>query len=275
MPWPIADAWNQHLEEMNKSQLSQQYSVALVRIEAPFTQGWHHTEHVHPYWQMELVESAGFSVSFGKKEIIPEDGDILLIPPQNTHLFHHENGKNGWSIKFAVAEMEERYPVGLLPRSDAGTLLHRTLCDAVRMFNNAPTGTIRISIEHLIAAILDLHFSNQPQDGNENTLVRNIRKIVEEAVAVCQPITVSAIAAQCGCSTVYINRIFKHQMGIPVKVFIDQYRFETARKLLLSSGLNITEIATEMGFDDVFRFSRFFKRMNGASPSEYKKKSLR
>lgn len=271
MPWPIADAWNQHLDEMNRRQLSHQFSVSLVRIEAPFEQGWQHTEHVHPYWQMELVEDAGFSVRFGRKEIFPEGGDILLIPPQNWHHFNHADGKRGWSVKFAAAELEERYPVGLLPSGDAGALLHRALLEAVRQFTAGASTPIQIVIEHLLAAVLDLYLADRLDSGAESELVRQVRKLVGEAVAAGEAITVAAIAARRGCSTVYLNRVFKRHMGMPIKVFIDQYRFETARKLLLASSLNITEIAAEMGFDDVFRFSRFFKRMSGEAPRDFMK----
>ena len=274
MPWPIADAWNQHLDEMNRRNQSCQVSVSFVRLEAPFEKGWPHTEHVHPYWQLELVEHGGFSVSFGRKEIFPEAGDILLIPPQNWHYFHQEGGKGAWSVKFAVPEMEERYPVGLLPRSEASGILHGALLESARLFARDASDSAKMIFEHLIAASLELYCSARQHKAEENELVREVRRLVEAANAACKPITVSEIAAGRGCSTVYLNRVFKRCLGVPVKVYIDQYRFETARRLLLESSLNITEIAAEMGFDDVFRFSRFFRRMGGESPGKFKKSQL-
>ena len=270
MPWPIKDAWNQHLDEMNRRQLSRQLSVSLVRLEAPFEKGWPHTAHVHPYWQMELVERGGFSVSFGGRELFPEAGDLLLIPPQNWHYIHQEGGKGAWSVKFEVAEMEERYPVALLPRSEASGILHQALVQGGRLFERSHSEEAKMALEHLLAAVLDFYCSGRLHTAEENSLVKAVRLLVEEANAACKPVGVSEIAAKRGCSTVYLNRVFKRCLGVPVKVFIDQYRFETARRLLLESQLNITEIASEMGFDDVFRFSRFFRRMSGVPPSKFR-----
>jgi AraC-like DNA-binding protein len=44
-----------------------------------------------------------------------------------------------------------------------------------------------------------------------------------------------------------------------------------ARRLLRYSNISIKEIAYEIGYEDIQSFSRFFKRMEGVSPSEFKK----
>jgi AraC family transcriptional activator of pobA len=43
-----------------------------------------------------------------------------------------------------------------------------------------------------------------------------------------------------------------------------------AANLLDSSGLQISEIAVTLGFQDPAYFTRFFKRMTGQSPKEYR-----
>ncbi|MBN2640753.1 MAG: helix-turn-helix transcriptional regulator [Victivallales bacterium] len=274
MPWPIEDAWNQHLDNMNRRVHSRQYTVSLVQVEEPNSGNSSHTEHVHPYWQMELSEHAGFTVRCGTVEHMPDENDFLLIPPQNLHHFSYLHGKNAWSVKFAVAELEERYPIAILPRTHTSELLYHTLKAALMMPCNQEPEATQILIEHLLGAVIDLYFYARACDGNENVLIRKVRKFVESCDAQRRCPSVKEIAGYCACSTVFLNRVFRRYLGVPVKVFVDQYRFETARKLLLFSKLNITEVAVEMGFDDVFRFSRFFKRLSGSSPSEYKRLNL-
>jgi AraC-like DNA-binding protein len=43
-----------------------------------------------------------------------------------------------------------------------------------------------------------------------------------------------------------------------------------ARRLLQYSELSIKSISYEIGFEDIQTFSRFFKKNEGVSPSEYR-----
>jgi AraC family transcriptional activator of pobA len=274
MPWPTPDAWNQHLEEMNKRRPSRALSVSLVRVERTFAPGWKHTAHVHPYWQMDLVDRCGFTLRLSDRKIDPKDGDIILIPPQNWHHFRRvsaPDATSGWSLKFSVLEMEGSRPPVIFPRGAASEMIHRALTDAAAGFCESGSSEWRIVTECLIAAALDICFSENQRESPENGLVRRARKMVDDAISSGGPVSVGGIASAEGCSTVYLNRIFKRSMGVPLKTYIDQRRFETARNLLLSSGLSVSETAAEMGFGDVFRFSRFFKRMSGESPRAFRR----
>ncbi|OGV55942.1 MAG: hypothetical protein A2017_07690 [Lentisphaerae bacterium GWF2_44_16] len=270
MAWPTHNAWDQHLEEMNCRHLSCQYTVNLVRIEGPFPHGARHTEHVHPYWQMELVEKKGFSVLLNTGRLIPDDGDMLFIPPRNWHYMDHPHGRLSWSIKFVVAEMEEKYPAGILAKTKETGILFKALLEAVKLEKSSPSHTSQLLVEHLLATLLDLHFRKHGWEEKEDIRIRKVRRRIEELIVAGKPVMVKKLAEENSYSTVYINRIFKKYLGVPLKVYIDQYRFETARRLLMESEMNMTEIAAEMGFDDVFRFSRFFKRMSGEAPRNFK-----
>jgi iron complex transport system substrate-binding protein len=48
-----------------------------------------------------------------------------------------------------------------------------------------------------------------------------------------------------------------------------QLRIQAAKNLLLTSGLSIKEIACQVGFSDVYTFSKSFKRISGISPSAF------
>jgi len=270
MPWPVSDAWNQHLDEMNKRPRSPSLSVSLVRIEPPFEKGWRHVAHLHPYWQMEIVENAGFSLDFGSRRVSPKSGDVLLIPPGTWHHFLHPKGKGGWSLKFAVAEMEERYPAGSLPKGPASDALRKALLKLAKFFAKGPDETLKAALESLLAGAVALYSSGGGWTPDDDGALRDLRRMAEESFAACKPLSVSEAASRHGCSTAYLNRVFRKRLGIPAKAYLDQLRFETARRLLLDSGMNVSQVSAEMGFPDVFAFSRFFKRMSGASPRKYK-----
>lgn len=54
--------------------------------------------------------------------------------------------------------------------------------------------------------------------------------------------------------------------------YITDIRVTKAKELLLYSSFNITEIASIVGYDNSFYFSRIFKKNTALSPREYKNK---
>lgn len=66
----------------------------------------------------------------------------------------------------------------------------------------------------------------------------------------------------------YLSRIFKEVKGISIQEYMINYKIGKA-KTLLKRGLNVTESAKLVGYDDTFTFSKIFKKHTGCSPSEY------
>ena len=87
-----------------------------------------------------------------------------------------------------------------------------------------------------------------------------------------EDLTVEALAAEVGVSSVHLRRIFSDSVGASPKKIINDYRLEQAKILLTSSNLTVNEIAAAVGFCDQFHFSKSFKDAVGISPTEFRKK---
>ena len=66
------------------------------------------------------------------------------------------------------------------------------------------------------------------------------------------------------------NLFKKYNEKSPLQIIQDRTILE-ARRLLRHSDQSIKEIAYEIGYEDIQSFSRFFKKLEGVSPSEFKK----
>lgn len=270
MPWPVHDSWNQHLDELNAREYSRALKVSIVRIEGPFDHASTHVRHVHPYWQMSVVRKRSFSVNFDDMSLTPEGGDIMFIPPRNWHYFDFSSGKGAWTVKFVLEGLEEKFKPGLLTASPERSMLHGWLLELLE--SGSPDSPMKlVMLEHLLSSALDLYFFGQDIEGSETGIVRKARLFIEERLQQGRGVKAVEVASGLGLCPAYLTRVFKAQLGIPLKVYIDQQRFDMARKLLSYSGGNVGETAAELGFDDVFRFSRFFKRMSGMCPMSYLK----
>ncbi|MEO6914488.1 MAG: AraC family transcriptional regulator [Chitinophagaceae bacterium] len=67
------------------------------------------------------------------------------------------------------------------------------------------------------------------------------------------------------------RKAFKLKTGVSPNQYHLNLRVNKARDLLLSTGLNINEVANQTGFPSVFYFSKLFKKKTGVSPKIYRK----
>jgi AraC-like DNA-binding protein len=69
----------------------------------------------------------------------------------------------------------------------------------------------------------------------------------------------------------YLNEVVKNASGINAKQYIQEKIIMEAKKMLIYTNLYVSEIARDLGFEDLSYFIRFFHRQTGFTPLEYKK----
>jgi AraC-like DNA-binding protein len=88
-------------------------------------------------------------------------------------------------------------------------------------------------------------------------------------------ISLDQIAHNMYLSPVYISKIFKEETGESPINYLIKIRLEKAKDILLNSdGGSIKSIANSVGYEDVYHFSKLFKKYYGISPLYYKKIAL-
>jgi len=87
---------------------------------------------------------------------------------------------------------------------------------------------------------------------------------------VCARPTPGDLAARLRLSPVYFARVFKRTFGMPPRRWILEERIRHAAQRLLDSRQNVSEIARELGYENIYLFSRQFKAVLGLSPRAYR-----
>ncbi|MDH6099581.1 AraC family transcriptional regulator [Anabaenopsis sp. FSS-46] len=85
-----------------------------------------------------------------------------------------------------------------------------------------------------------------------------------------QNIRLGDLAALVGYSQPYLCSMFKESMGIPLHQYIIQQRVKRAAVLLRSSQMFLVDIAVCCGFYSHSHLTRYFKRVMGVNPKEYR-----
>lgn len=85
---------------------------------------------------------------------------------------------------------------------------------------------------------------------------------------------VNEVAAKIGLSTAAFCRYFKRQTNMTFTEFVNQYRINQAKTLLLQD-INVSEACYRVGFHSLSYFNKLFKKMTGQGPLKFKKQFSR
>lgn len=83
-------------------------------------------------------------------------------------------------------------------------------------------------------------------------------------------ISIDAICKVSGCSRRYLEELFRKEVSVSIKTYLDNKRLELIKQLLAGNELSIFEISVQLGFSGQDSLCRFFKRLMGITPMEYR-----
>lgn len=111
----------------------------------------------------------------------------------------------------------------------------------------------------------DIHGVQRQQATRIENICREIRRNPAEAWEVDE------LASQMNFSRAHFSRVFKQFTQCAPRDFITNARMEEAKNMLHASNYTIGQIAENLGYRDIYYFSRHFKQIAGCSPSAYRK----
>ena len=83
-------------------------------------------------------------------------------------------------------------------------------------------------------------------------------------------ISASDVSNYLGIERTYFYRIFKSEAGVSPTDYLTNLRIEKAKQLILS-GDSFATVASSVGINDIYYFSKLFAKEVGMTPSAYRK----
>lgn len=68
----------------------------------------------------------------------------------------------------------------------------------------------------------------------------------------------------------YIRHVFRKEVGMPFGEYLAQYRLQIAKKWLIETNMKISEIAEKLQYNNSQNFIRYFRKMEGMTPGQYR-----
>ncbi|MFD2117822.1 AraC family transcriptional regulator [Paenibacillus yanchengensis] len=115
--------------------------------------------------------------------------------------------------------------------------------------------------------LLNRELDMKPAAVQTTTHIIKMKKYIEQYYK--QPISKQLLGDVIDRTPNYAASLFKNHTGQTISEYVHSIRMKTALYLLENSLLSISEIADYVGYRDVSYFQRIFKRLLGASPTEY------
>jgi YesN/AraC family two-component response regulator len=110
--------------------------------------------------------------------------------------------------------------------------------------------------------------AREPAAGGPDLSIQKAIKLIQ--LRYWDDVSLSGLARELGMSKYHLSRRFKEVTGVTFRGYLLRTRLERAKLLLSSRRASITEVAHAVGFGDLPRFDKLFKRYAGLTPSAYR-----
>ncbi len=126
----------------------------------------------------------------------------------------------------------------------------------------------RLKLQKKYRSIFDLNNSQIQIVSPDDKFISKTKQIIEKNISNAD-FNVQHLSAEVGVSRAGLYRKVKSLMNISVNSLIKYIRIKRAAQILTQSNLYISEVAFEVGFNDVSYFRKCFREIYQMTPSEY------
>lgn len=152
--------------------------------------------------------------------------------------------------------------------------LRNCLHEMEKIQNNRSFGTsLKMqSYLYMLFAILIDNNTAQHVTNSKTTQYNYVRKSLEYIQEnYMNDLNVNKLAEYMNLNRSYLCSIFKKILNTSPQTYIAQYRINKACDLLKNSSYSISDISLMIGYKDYAVFQRYFKKVTGLSPNQYRK----
>ncbi|WP_028552990.1 helix-turn-helix transcriptional regulator [Paenibacillus sp. UNC451MF] len=227
--------------------------------------------HTHEYWQLEIVTQGVIQSRMLGEELSLEMGDMLLVPPGWEHGFtYNKQGVSWLTLKFEREEDDLPVWGGII---HGNQFTSRLVSSFKTVIHESP---YRSYEKTFINGFLEtmLHYVRSDEfhrtDDSSELLVKLVMEKVNKRNG--RAITINELAEELSYTRSHLSKKFKEITGENLKSYIDHVRIQKIEELLRYREQSISEIAEDLGFNDLFSFSKFFKKHTGESPRQFNRK---
>ena len=124
--------------------------------------------------------------------------------------------------------------------------------------------------------IFELYLNGMSSIASEDADINNYIKRALEFIRcnIKKNFSTEEVAKYCSISPSYLRAQFKKTVSKTINEYREDIRVSLACELLSENNMSIKEIANDLGYCDVYYFTRQFSKRRGVSPAGYRKQNV-
>lgn len=237
-------------------------------------------EKLDSYLIVYTVSGAGRLV-YNRKAYPLGPGHIFFIDCMNYQLYHVVQGKrweilwvhlNGLSVRAYYDQFASNGgPVHAITSQSA---IPAHLQELVALNRRKSLRTELLSSKILVHILTELLLStaskfDQWDKGMPEMIIKALQYMEKHYR---EKLSLERLAQHCSVSKYHLAKEFKKHVSFSPGEYLIMTRMTRAKQLLQSSGLTVSEIAYQVGIDNVSHFINLFKQREGTTPLTYRKR---
>ncbi len=225
----------------------------------------------HPHWTLCFKYEGMTCYDLGDTRQISDASSVVLIPANQMYSYNCYSPGRMANVVFDIKEIPGLEPeILFINIQDKEKIFYGFQRVQDALHNGASNVEVLNYFYELFHMILrqSLKKPVTMMSGNNHKKVEPAENFIRQNYA--QNITNEQLAKYCGFSTQYFRKLFTEVYEIPPMAYVSRVRLEAAVKLLKADDLlTIADVAEEVGFSDVYHFSKTFKKYTGVSPKKF------
>ncbi|WP_239633966.1 helix-turn-helix transcriptional regulator [Paenibacillus sp. H1-7] len=111
----------------------------------------------------------------------------------------------------------------------------------------------------------------QRREKQFRTISEEVKRLIAEEFDT--DLTLEKCAARINYHPQYISRVFRQETGINYVDYLAQYRLDVAKRWLRETDMTVTDIAGKLKYNNPANFIRYFRKMEGMTPGQFRGKA--
>ena len=228
-----------------------------------------------------MVEKGSGSLSYNGREYPLQAGDCVFIDCSQSYA--HTTGDDLWTLRWIhfygpnMSAIYDKYlerggSAYFTPTQSEG---YRTLVDDIYSIAEGDIYLKDMKICEKITMLLTLLMEDSWQPAQDTPARESKRSLTDVKeyldTHLQEKITLDELAGRFYIDKYYLAKRFKQQFGISVMQYVMQQRITTAKRLLRFSDMPVEKVGQECGMEDANYFARAFRKVEGCSPTKYRR----
>ncbi|MEK6795178.1 MAG: AraC family transcriptional regulator [Spirochaetota bacterium] len=208
-------------------------------------------------------------------ELVRDAGVLMIWPPGERQHYgnQHERWRHSWihasGSAIGAFLSESALPMNTMLRLEHPAVLERyitELYNEITAFRTEDT-VITENIFHTMIRSVARELRGA-EGGFMPEYILRVREHVESHYT--QPLSIADLAAIANLTPAHFGTMYKRHVGLAPVAHIIELRMLEASTLLANRNMKIRDVAAAVGYEDIYHFSKLFKKRFGKSPRAYR-----